>query len=93
MEMTLLPCQEAAGSHLPKIQESDGEWFLEFDHPMEKSHYIAGVVVEHFDRYLTVGLYPEQNPSLRIPVSPASTIHVVCVPEGVFHFRPSLCQK
>ena len=51
------------------IEESDIDYYITFNHPMEKEHYISFAAYVKSDRVLLNRLYPEQSPAFRIPIS------------------------
>lgn len=56
-----IPITKAGENECPVVEEFDGEYVLRYDHEMTKDSYIAGVVVERYDRVETVRLFPEQE--------------------------------
>lgn len=75
---------EMGDSHSPIIEDCDGEWFVKFDHSMDKGHHLAAVFIETYDRLLHVRLFPEQEASLHLHPTHHAKIYVVCSSEGVF---------
>lgn len=61
-----LPIKPAEAQERPTISEIDGEYLLEYDHPMTKDFYIAGVVAELYDRVELFRLFPEQSAQVRL---------------------------
>lgn len=65
------------------VEEMDTDYFITFDHPMTKDHYISFVASVKSDRVLLNRLYPEQSPSCRIPVIFGGKLYVYCVIHGL----------
>ena len=72
------------GAHTPQLEAMDGEVYITFNHPMEKSHYIQFVACVRFDRVMLVRLYPEQGAELRMPYIAKATYYIGCNQEGLF---------
>jgi len=58
------------GKSLPDLNatvlETDNQFYLTFDHPMEKGNFIAAIFAIYYDRIITIPLYPEQEPAVTI---------------------------
>lgn len=54
-------------NHMPKVEIVDDEYYVTFDHSMEKSHYIMFAALVGYDRVSFVRLYPEQAAAVSIP--------------------------
>lgn len=52
----------------PTIEDLDNDYYLSFDHPMQKDHYLQFVSYVTDDRQMTVRLYPEQAAAVHLPV-------------------------
>ena len=50
------------------VEESEGEYYITFDHEMTKIHYLSFVAYVTSDRILFIKLYPEQHASVRFPM-------------------------
>lgn len=61
-----IPIKKADENERPTVTESDGGYLLEYNHPMTKEFYIAGVVAERYDRVELIRLFPEQEATIRI---------------------------
>lgn len=73
-------CDDA---HRLKMEPMDGEMYIEFDHPMEKEHYIRFIACMGYDRMLLVRLYPEQGAYVRVPYMPRCTYYIGCSKDGL----------
>lgn len=62
-----VPIKKADELEKPKVTELDGEYLLEYHHPMTKDSYIAAVVAERYDRVEVIRLFPEQEALVRLP--------------------------
>ena len=76
----------ANGAHAVTVSEIEGDFFLEFAHPMEKEHYISFVAYVCSDRTLTVKLYPEQAATVRFPKMYGGKLYCYCNKHGLFEF-------
>ncbi|MDI3536836.1 MAG: hypothetical protein PWR12_1692 [Eubacteriaceae bacterium] len=53
--------------HQPMVTDDDGDYYVTFEHDMNKAHFISFVAFVSSDRSLLVRLYPEQTAALRLP--------------------------
>lgn len=53
--------------HTVTIEDTDGEYYITFNHEMTKSHFISFVAYVTNDKLLLVRLYPEQAASVSLP--------------------------
>ena len=85
---TLLPLKAspADSEHALKITEVENEFYVELDHEMTKAHYVRFVTYVGFDRVLTMHLYPEQDPAVRIPKIYDGKIVYYCNCDGLFEY-------
>ena len=65
------------------VEEIDADYFITFDHPMTKEHYISFVALVKNDRILLNRLYPEQSPICRFPVITGGKLYVYCIKHGL----------
>jgi len=76
-------------AHAVTVQEMDGEWYITFDHPMEKEHFIRFAAYVTLDRVLLVRLYPEQGGEFRIPqLRGRGRLYLGCSRDGMFDVTP-----
>ena len=52
--------------HLATVEDSEGEYYITFDHEMSKAHFISFVAYATIDKVMLVKLYPEQTASVRL---------------------------
>ena len=62
--LVALPADEAHAVHVEPIE---GDWYVTFDHEMNKQHHLGFVAVVGFDRMAVEKLYPEQGAEARLP--------------------------
>ncbi len=79
-----LEAEEAEGTHALCIEESDGDFYITLDHPMEKSHYISFICYVTAERTEFVKLYPEQNAACRIQRRKRGLLYAYCNRHGLF---------
>lgn len=65
------------------VEEIDMDYFITFDHPMTKEHYISFVAYVKTDRVFLNRLYPEQSPTCRIPMNKGGKFYVYCNQHGL----------
>lgn len=65
------------------IEETDIDYYITFNHPMEKEHYISFAAYVRSDRVLLNRLYPEQSPAFRIPINYGGKLYLYCVKDGL----------
>lgn len=65
------------------VEEMDTDYFITFDHPMTKEHYISFVAFVKSDKVLLNRLYPEQSPTCRFPVITGGKLYVYCIKHGL----------
>lgn len=74
----------ADAAHTPSIHPVEDEWYLEFDHPMEKAHHLTFVAQVGYEHFRLTRLYPEQTPALRLPRLPRCTLLIGCSEGAVY---------
>lgn len=65
------------------VAEMDMDYYVTFDHPMTKEHYISFVACVKSDRVFLNRLYPEQSPSCRFPIITGGKLYVYCINHGL----------
>jgi DNA-binding XRE family transcriptional regulator len=78
----LIPA-EASASIKFTVEDVDTDYFITFDHPMTKEHYISFVAYVKTDRVFFKRLYPEQSPTCRFPQTQGGKLYVYCVEHGL----------
>ncbi|WP_099468700.1 helix-turn-helix domain-containing protein [Konateibacter massiliensis] len=66
-----------------RAEEMDTDYYISFDHPMEKEHYISLAAYVKSDTVLLIRLYPEQSPAFRIPINAGGKLYLYCVEHGL----------
>ncbi len=66
---------------------SDTEYYITLDHEMTKEHYISFAALVKSDRVYMLRLYPEQNPSFRLPAIKGARLFLYCVKHGLVQFN------
>ena len=76
----------------PKItvEEIDTDYFVTFDHPMTKDHYLSFVACVKSDRVFLNRLYPEQSPTCRFPITTGGKLFVYCIKHGLSVYSGNL---
>lgn len=64
-------------------EEIEMDYFITFDHPMTKGHYISFVAYVKTDKIFLNRLYPEQSPTCRIPIAKGGKLYVYCIQHGL----------
>ena len=62
-----LTARPASREHPCRAEKLDGDWYVTFDHEMDKGHYLTFAAYLNWDRALLVRLYPEQEAAVRLP--------------------------
>lgn len=65
------------------VEEMDTDYYITFDHPMTKEHYISFVALVKSDRVFFNRLYPEQSPTTRFPIIAGGKLYIYCVKDGL----------
>lgn len=66
------------------VQESDGELYIQADHPMEKTHFLSFAAYVDPRRVLLVRLYPEEQAAFRLPLpSSRGSLYLCCSRHGL----------
>lgn len=79
--------QAADEAHELRIEEIEDDFYITFDHPMTKDHYVAFFAYVRFDRVLTLRLYPEQGSEVRFPRMRGGKLYWYCNNHGLFELR------
>lgn len=82
-----LSAKEADAEHTLNIEKIEDDYYITFEHPMTKEHYISFVAYVRFDRVLTVKLYPEQGGELRFPQMRGGKMCYYCNEHGLFEIK------
>ena len=74
-------------NHPVTVSFVEDDYYLEFNHPMTKEHFINFVAFASFDRVLFIKLYPEQDPVVRFPKTSKGKIFFCCNNHGLFEYK------
>ena len=69
------------------MEDIDGEFYITFPHEMTKQHYIAFAAYAGCDRVHLVKLYPEQDPSVRLPRIGGGMLYFYCSRDGLMRIK------
>ncbi len=83
-QVEALKARKPDAEHVLTVSEIEDDFYIEFSHEMEKAHYIGFVAYVRFDRVLSVGLYPQQDASVRFPKMYGGTFYYYCNTHGLF---------
>ena len=74
-----------AGEEQPaiKVEEMDTDYYVTFDHPMTKQHYLSFAAYVKSDRITLHRLYPEQEAAVRFSVQRGGKLYVHCNTHGL----------
>lgn len=73
--------------HEISVEEMDTDYFITIKHEMSKKHYISFAAYVYDDRIWFQRLYPEQNPTFRMPVMKGGgNLYLYCTKDGLFKY-------
>ena len=83
--------EKALSEGLPPItvEEMDTDYYVTFDHPMEKGHYLMFAAYVKSDRVTLHRLYPEQEGAVRFPIQRGGKLYAYCNQHGLFRYPKS----
>ncbi len=80
-----VPADEA---HTAAVQEIEEDWYITFDHPMEKGHFFRFAACVTTDKVLLTRLYPESGGEFRIPqIRGGAKLYLCCSRHGLFEVK------
>lgn len=84
--ITLPPLQpeDADEEHPISVTISDGEYYVSVDHPMQKDHFITGIIAVSDNTSQFVKLYPEGSAEARFRTERVRWIYAYCNRHGLF---------
>lgn len=82
-KLAALSVQPADEAHAMQVDDVEGDWYLTFDHPMEKGHHLGFVAVVGYDRLAVEKLYAEQGGEARLPRLPGGVLYTFCTEHGL----------
>lgn len=81
----ILP-KDASAALKITVEEIDIDYFVTFDHPMIKEHYLSFVAYVKSDKIFLNRLYPEQSPTCRFPITTGGKLYVYCIKHGLMAY-------
>ena len=75
--------------HTPTIENVEDEYYITFNHPMTKEHYISFVAAVADNGVEIIKLYPEGNPELRVRRRRTRYLYFFCNQHGLFRMSTS----
>lgn len=85
----ILPSDENIAPKIT-VEEIDTDYFVTFEHPMNKGHYLSFVSYVKSDRVFLNRLYPEQSPACRFPRITGGKLYVYCIKHGLLVYTNNL---
>ena len=85
-KLSALQCGKTDEKHNIQIEEIEDDYYITWQHPMKKEHYIHFIAYVRFDRVLLIKLYPEQNGEIRFPKMYGGKIYYYCNKDGLFEY-------
>ena len=82
--LSLLVAKNADQEHQICVEKIEDDYYVTFNHPMTKEHYISFAAYVRFDRVLTLKLYPEQASEVRFPLMRGGKFIYFCNTHGLF---------
>ncbi|WMJ83574.1 helix-turn-helix domain-containing protein [Oscillospiraceae bacterium LTW-04] len=76
--------QPADSAHAARLEIIDNQYFVTFDHDMNKAHFISFVAYLSSNRLTLVRLYPEQEAQLNLPLAFDGKLYFYCNKHGLF---------
>lgn len=79
---------KAKAEELPevRVEEMDTDYYVTFDHPMEKGHYLVFAAYVKSDRVTLHRLYPEQEAAVRFPMQRGGKLYLYCNEHGLYRY-------
>lgn len=69
------------------VEEMDTDYYVTFDHPMEKGHYLVFAAYVKSDRVTLHRLYPEQEAAVRFPMQRGGKLYAYCNQHGLIRYQ------
>lgn len=79
-----LKAAKADEAHQINVEIIEDDYYLTFDHPMVKDHYLNFFAYMDYDRVTLIRLYPEQGGEVRFPKRGRGKIVFGCSKDGLF---------
>lgn len=88
-KLEALEARPADNDHIVHVEEVEGDWYVTFDHPMDKGHHLGFVAVVGHDRMAIEKLYPEQGGEARLPRLAGAKLYTYCSVHGLMLHVPA----
>lgn len=75
------------------VEQSDLDYYIHTDHPMEKDHYLSFAAYVNKDKVLLNRLYPEQSPAFRFPLERGGKLYLYCICHGLSVYEGLVTNK
>lgn len=82
-----LKAAPADEEHQVSREVVEDDWYLTFQHPMEKGHFIQFVAYLDYDRVTLIRMYPESGGEVRFPKRGRGKICFCCSRDGLFELK------
>jgi len=86
-KLTANTSEAAIEKHIPVYEKVEDELLVkvgEFEHPMEKEHYIMWIALVTDNKVIRVKLYPEQSTETRLPYIKGAELYAYCNKHGLW---------
>lgn len=87
LRMNALTAKQADNGHQLTVLPVENDYYITFDHEMQKDHYLSFVAYVSYDRILLVKLYPEQSGEVRFPKMNGGMLYYGCSQHGLFRCK------
>ena len=82
-KLNSLTVQPDNSQHEICVEEIENDFYITFDHEMNKQHYITFAAYVTYDRVLIIKLYPEQAAAVRFSKMPGGDLYLYCSKHGL----------
>ena len=76
--------QKADEAHGARVEAVEEDWYITFDHPMEKGHSLSFAALVTSDRLTLVRQWPEWDFQVRLPKRGRGFLYWYCTNHGLF---------
>lgn len=87
VDLVPLEAEPADERHGATVSTTDGELYLQVDHPMTKAHHICFMAAVSPDRVQLVRTYPESEAHARLRIDGVRWLYYCCNRDGLFRVR------
>ena len=79
--------KEPDEAHMPTLENVEDEYYITFNHPMTKEHFISFVAATSDNGVEIIKLYPEGPAELRVRRSRTRILYYFCNNHGFFRYK------